>query len=90
MSEAKTVAVAGDRLVLGDGKDFCSSESEVEHSERRDEIPISEMYTAGMLDEEGNPVLGRARVTEEQAGRLRNRRRAGGSAIVSGAGGPKV
>jgi hypothetical protein len=55
-----------------------------------DEFAISEMYSAGMLDEEGRPFLGRARMTEDQASRLRNRGSPGGLVTVSAAGRQEV
>jgi hypothetical protein len=79
MTEAKTVTVAGYRLVPEAGPDLCSSESLAEYSDHGDEL--TGMGTEAMLDEEGEPVLGRARMTENQANRLRNRKRAGGSDI---------
>jgi hypothetical protein len=60
-------AVARYRLVPENGTGFCSSESSADYS--RDEFKISEMHATGMLDEDGKPVLGRARMTEDQVNR---------------------
>jgi hypothetical protein len=86
VADARTIAVARYRCVLEDGADFCSSESEADNRERGDENHVSDMYTLGMSDEEGKPVFYRTRTTEDQANRLQNRGRAGGSDTASGAG----
>jgi hypothetical protein len=70
MEEARTIAVAGYRLVLDDGPEICSSDA----------------YVGDMSDESGQPVLSRVVMTTEQAERLRNRGRAGGLVSVSGTG----
>jgi hypothetical protein len=44
-----------------------------------------DMYRPDMLDDEGNSILGRERMTEVWARRLRERR-SGGSETVSGTG----
>jgi hypothetical protein len=62
MAEVRTIAVEGYRLVLEDGKDFCSSEREAEYSRHGDEFPIPEMYIPRILDEEGKPVPDRAHI----------------------------
>jgi hypothetical protein len=59
-------------------------ESSAEYSDHGEEL--ARMYGPEMLDEEGKPVLERAKMTECQAERLRNRGRAGRSVTVSGAG----
>jgi hypothetical protein len=86
MEEAKTIAVAGHRRVLEDGREMCSSESAAEYSERGEGDSDSDMYTADMMNEKGKPVLARAVITTGQAERLRNQGMAGGLATVSGVG----
>jgi hypothetical protein len=76
MAEAKIVAVDSYMMVLEDGPDACDSESSDEYSDRTEEL--RGMCTPDMLGEDGKPVLDRARMTEDQARRLRERR-AGGS-----------
>jgi hypothetical protein len=88
MIEPKTIAVSGYRLVLDDGPEPCSSESSAEYSDYGEEL--TGMYTEAMIGEDGKPVLGRPRMTEEQANRLRNTGRAGGSDTVSGIGRQEV
>jgi hypothetical protein len=85
MEEAKLIAVGSFMLVLEDGPDVCNSESSAEYSDHGEEWAISDMYTPDMLNEKGQPILDRARMTEDQVRRIRERR-AGGSGTVSGAG----
>jgi hypothetical protein len=81
---AGSIAIAGHRRVLEDGPEFCSSESEAEYSDRREEL--TGIYTPGMLGEDGKPVLARATMTTEQEDRLREQGRTGGLPTVSGIG----
>jgi hypothetical protein len=64
------------RLVLEDGAEICSSESASEYSDHGEEF--TKTYASGFQS------LAEARMTEDQAHRLRNRGRAGGQATVSG------
>jgi hypothetical protein len=69
------IAVCSYRLVLEDGPDVCTSESENEYSDHGE--VLEGMYISDVLDSEGHPILDRARMTEEQARRLRERRALG-------------
>jgi hypothetical protein len=83
MERAKLIAVGSYRLVMEDGPDVCRSESASGFSDHGEEL--SDMYAPDMVGEDGQPVLERARMPEEPARRLRERR-AGGSGTVSGTG----
>jgi hypothetical protein len=63
IEKGKVIGVAGYKQVLEDGPEEDSPESEQE--EHGDEL--TGMYTSGMLDEKGTPVLARASMTVEQA-----------------------
>jgi hypothetical protein len=83
LADAKIIAVGSYRLVLEDGPDVCTSESENEHSDHGE--VLEGMYTPDVLGSEGHPVLDRAKMTEDQARGLRERR-AGGSGTEGGSG----
>jgi hypothetical protein len=80
--EAKSVAVGGDRIVLEDGPEICSSESSRECSDHGEEL--SDMYTPGFA------TLEEARMVTEQAESLRNRGRAGHHCALQGMATPGV
>jgi hypothetical protein len=61
MIEARTIAVADYWSVVEECPDFCSLESSAQYGDHGEEL--SDMYTAARLDEDGKPVLGRARMT---------------------------
>jgi hypothetical protein len=67
MDDAKRTPVAGYRQVLEAGPDVCDSESDAEYSDHGEKWSDSETYTSDMLNEKGEPDLGRARLTTEQA-----------------------
>jgi hypothetical protein len=54
MKDSKRIAVAGNRQVLENGSESCSSESEAEYSDRG-KVPEG-MYTPDILDALGKPV----------------------------------
>jgi hypothetical protein len=72
--------------VLEGGPDACSSESEAEYSYHGEMWVDDTMYTPDMMGANGKPVLGRERLTTEQADALRTKGMAGGLDTVSGKG----
>jgi hypothetical protein len=52
-------------MVLEDGPDVCNSESSNEYSDHGEEL--TRMYASNMIGEDGDPVLDRERMTEDQA-----------------------
>jgi hypothetical protein len=82
MEVAKVIAVAGHKHMLEDGPEVDTSESEKEEHG----CELSGMYTSNMLDENGNPVLGRASMTMEQAEASSGQGRAGGRVAARGVG----
>jgi hypothetical protein len=80
--DAKRIAIAGHRRVLEDGRYVCDSERDAEYSDHGEKRSDSEMYTPDMMDENGKLVLGRARMTTEEAKALRAAGRAGGLVTV--------
>jgi hypothetical protein len=49
MEDVRQIAVAGYKQVLEDGAERCDSESDSEHSDHGDDIPISSMYTPELI-----------------------------------------
>jgi hypothetical protein len=64
MEEAKAIAVGGYKRVLGDSPESATEEQEDE---------LTAMYTAGMFDKKGEPILARSWMTTEQAEALREK-----------------
>jgi hypothetical protein len=56
MEDVRQIAVAGYKQVLEDGRDVRDSESDSEHSDDRDDIPIASMYTTELICEDGKPT----------------------------------
>jgi hypothetical protein len=78
IEDAKRIAVAGYRQVLGDGQAVCSLESEAEYNDHGDEL--TGVYAPGTASSASSML------TTEQANALRAAGRAGGLAIVVAAG----
>jgi hypothetical protein len=72
MEEARTIAVAGCKQGLEDRPEIDTPENE---KEEHGDV-LEGMYTADIHDAKGQPVLGRASMTTEQAEGLRKIRRA--------------
>jgi hypothetical protein len=85
MQEAKAVAVGSYTLVLEDGPEIETPKTSPVQSDDDHEDALEAMYTSDILDEKGQPVLGRVAMIEDQARRLREFG-VGGSGTVSGAG----